>query len=82
MVNTHIGPNTEVEQFLGIPYALPPVGDRRFEYPMPPENFQNGMKLCFFLILEIKQDYSYLSISCLISTVKPYINRKSHFVMF
>ena len=42
VVNTHIGPNTEVEQFLGIPYALPPVGDRRFEYPKPREKFVNG----------------------------------------
>ena len=44
VVNTYIGPNTKVEQFLGIPYALPPIGDRRFEYPKPREKFVNGKK--------------------------------------
>ena len=44
MVSTHIGPNTEVEQFLDIPYALPPVGGRRFVYPKLREKFVNGKK--------------------------------------
>ena len=54
MVNTHIGPNTEVEQFLGIPYALPPVGDRRFEYPKPPVAYPNGELIIYLIIIGLK----------------------------
>ena len=54
MVNTHIGPNTEVEQFLGIPYALPPVGDRRFEYPKPPVAYPNGELIIYLIIIYLK----------------------------
>ena len=49
VVSTHFGRNTEVEQFLGIPYALPPVGDRRFEYPKPPVAYLNGELIIYLL---------------------------------
>ena len=54
MVNTYIGPNTEVEQFLGIPYALPPIGDRRFEYPKPPVAYPNGELIIYLIIICLK----------------------------
>ena len=51
VVSTHIGPNTEVEQFLGIPYALPPVGDRGFEYPKPSVTYPNGELIIYLIII-------------------------------
>ena len=33
---------TEVEQFLGIPYAIPPIGSKRFENPELYGQFSGG----------------------------------------
>ncbi len=43
-VASHLGSDAQVEQFLGIPFALPPVGERRFLAPEPPEDFKDGEK--------------------------------------
>ncbi len=33
---------TEVEQFLGVPFALPPIGSRRFANPEPYGDYPGG----------------------------------------
>ena len=50
VVTTHFGEDTQVEEFLGIPYALPPVGQRRFNYPQPPGQLPDG-KLSFVVLI-------------------------------
>lgn len=64
-----------VDSFLGIPYAMPPVGDLRFEKPQPPKPW-NGthdatkkpspcMQIDFPFILDTKIDNAYASEDCL-----------------
>ena len=63
VLSIHFGPNTEVEQFLGIPYALPPVGDRRFEHPKAPVAYRNGeMMFCLLSVVCLIQICSKINI--------------------
>ena len=38
----------KVREFLGIPFALPPVGDLRFHDPIPIGNFSEGIVRSLF----------------------------------
>ena len=40
---TFDGKQYNVKEFLGIPYAEPPVGDKRFRKPVPKSNFSNPL---------------------------------------
>ena len=43
--------NVEVEHFLGIPFAKPPIGQRRFANPEPYGDFPGG-KICYSCLVQ------------------------------
>ena len=44
LVGTHFGPAHNEVMFLGIPYAAPPTGDRRWRPPAPVEHWKNDYR--------------------------------------